>query len=139
MANDIIASMVLAIWLYLIARRAAGSGGARRDGEAVAPPDAWPSVAAIVPARNEAEWSAQTLASLLRQDYPGALSVILVDDQSHDGTRRSRGTPRSHRRRRAAHRIAGAAAPPGWTGKLWARARASKAPMAACRRRIISS
>ena len=44
-----------------------------------------PSVAIVVPARNEAETIAQSVTSLLRQDYP-ALSLIVVDDDSDDGT-----------------------------------------------------
>ena len=48
--------------------------------------DAWPSVVAIIPARDEADVIARTVDSLLRQDYPGRFSVIVVDDQSSDGT-----------------------------------------------------
>ena len=40
----------------------------------------------VIPARDEAEGVGDTIASLLQQDYPGAFSVILVDDQSTDGT-----------------------------------------------------
>ena len=43
-------------------------------------------VAVVVPARNEAESIRQSLGSLLAQDYPAELSVILVDDDSTDGT-----------------------------------------------------
>ena len=46
----------------------------------------WPSVTAIIPARDEAESIGQTVHSLLSQDYPGEFSVVLVDDQSSDGT-----------------------------------------------------
>jgi hopene-associated glycosyltransferase HpnB len=49
-------------------------------------PSVWPNVAIIVPARNEAEILPQTLPSLLAQDYAGGYRVILVDDQSSDGT-----------------------------------------------------
>ena len=49
-------------------------------------PAAWPAVTAVIPARDEAEGVGDTIASLLKQDYPGAFSVILVDDQSTDGT-----------------------------------------------------
>ena len=44
-----------------------------------------PPVAIVVPARNEADNIAQSVTSLLRQDYP-ALSLIVVDDDSDDGT-----------------------------------------------------
>src|SRR5271163_1789086 len=49
-------------------------------------PGRWPDVVAVVPARNEAEMLPATLPALLGQEYPGALSVILVDDGSSDGT-----------------------------------------------------
>ena len=90
MANDLIASMVLAIWLYLIAARGGFWRAADRDDAplpaAAAPAAAWPAVTAVIPARDEAECVGETVASLLRQDYPGAFTVVLVDDQSRDGT-----------------------------------------------------
>src|SRR5215813_5477035 len=49
--------------------------------------EVWPAVAAVVPARNEEETVAAVIASLLAQDYPGRLSVTLVDDRSTDATR----------------------------------------------------
>ncbi len=45
-----------------------------------------PPVTVIVPARDEAPLIAQSLRSLLAQDYAGSLRVILVDDGSTDGT-----------------------------------------------------
>jgi len=50
------------------------------------PPDNWPSVDIIVPARDEAGVLPRSLPSLLKQDYPGPWRVILVDDHSDDGT-----------------------------------------------------
>jgi hopene-associated glycosyltransferase HpnB len=49
-------------------------------------PASWPSVTAVIPARNEAAVLPTSLPSLLRQDYPGPLSIVLVDDESTDGT-----------------------------------------------------
>ena len=46
----------------------------------------YPSVCAIIPARNEAQMLPQTLPSLLQQDYPGKFNLILVDDRSSDRT-----------------------------------------------------
>jgi hopene-associated glycosyltransferase HpnB len=46
----------------------------------------WPEVTAVIPARDEAEILPATLPSVLAQRYPGAFSVILVDDASADGT-----------------------------------------------------
>jgi hopene-associated glycosyltransferase HpnB len=116
---DVIAGASFALWLYLLF----GRGGFWREG--VLPPAPaparWPGVTAVVPARNEAEFVGQALGSLLSQDYPGAFSVILVDDHSTDGTAACA---------REAAEAAGAAErltivearrlPPGWTGKLWA-------------------
>ncbi len=73
-------------WAYLFA----GHGGFWRTAERLPPatgePAGWPDVVAVVPARNEAEMLPVTLPTLLGQEYPGALSVILVDDCSSDGT-----------------------------------------------------
>ncbi len=84
-----------------------------------AQPRSWPRVAAVVPARNEAETIGATIGSLMRQDYPGAWTIILVDDDSSDGT--------AEIARRAAaaaperlHVVTSRGLPPGWTGKLWA-------------------
>ena len=89
MTNLLIASMVLAIWLYLLIGRGAFWRGREFDdavpaGQGVGDP--WPAVTAVIPARDEAESVGQTVSALLRQDYPGAFSVIVVDDQSRDGT-----------------------------------------------------
>jgi hopene-associated glycosyltransferase HpnB len=81
----------------------------------------WPSVTVVVPARNEADGIAETIGSLLRQTYAGDFRIILVDDDSSDGTA-------DIARRRAAELnaadrlqiIDGQPLPRGWTGKLWA-------------------
>ncbi|OYV74314.1 MAG: glycosyl transferase family 2, partial [Acidithiobacillus ferrivorans] len=83
----------------------------------------WPEVTAVVPARNEAEGIGDCVSALLRQDYPGVLHVIVVDDQSSDGT--------AARAREAACRVdaasrlevlRGAPLPENWAGKVWAMA-----------------
>ncbi len=74
----------------------------------------WPGIVCVIPARNEAETIGQTVASLLAQDYPGDVSVIVVDDGSDDGTAAAAGT--SER----LSVIRGKALEAGWTGKLWA-------------------
>lgn len=56
-----------------------------RSGGGARVPDGMPSVAVVVPARNEQEALPQCLESLLTQDYPN-LRVIAVDDRSTDGT-----------------------------------------------------
>jgi hopene-associated glycosyltransferase HpnB len=80
---------------------------------AAPPPAAWPAVVAIVPARNEAAILPETLPGLLDQDYPGRFRVVLVDDESSDGTGQVAG-------RLGALCIPGEPLPPGWAGKVWA-------------------
>ena len=50
------------------------------------PPLRWPSVTAVIPARDEAETIGETVHSLLAQDYPGSFRLVVVDDRSTDGT-----------------------------------------------------
>src|ERR1700719_4727539 len=68
-ANDLIASMVLAIWLYLLAARGGFWLAAQRDDDGPAWDGAadgsWPAIAAIIPARDEAECVAETIGSLI--------------------------------------------------------------------------
>ncbi len=67
-------------WIYLLA----GHGGFWRTSHRLPAsgqePDPWPSVTAVIPARDEAAILPETLPTLLTQDYPGRLTVILADD-----------------------------------------------------------
>ena len=63
--------------------------------------------------------SSDTIGSLLAQDYPGRLRVILVDDESTRRHRRCRAPARRRQQTDRDHRRQ--ARPQGWTGKLWAR------------------
>jgi hopene-associated glycosyltransferase HpnB len=121
MKYDIIAAAVLASWCYLItARGAFWWAGVRDDGRAPLRTP-WPAVVAVVPARNEANCVADSIGSLLDQDYPGAFSVILVDDQSGDGTAAI--ASRAAKMRGASDRLTivfGQGPPAGWMGKTWA-------------------
>jgi len=124
-ANDLVASTVLAIWLYLIAARGGFWRAVVGDDEnpsLLRPTGAgWPVVAAIIPARDEAECVGQTIDSLLRQTYSGAFHVILVDDQSRDGTTQvARDAAVALGAADRLSVVPGRALPPGWTGKLWA-------------------
>jgi hopene-associated glycosyltransferase HpnB len=84
-------------------------------------PDGWPAVAGVVPARNEADVVAAAVTSLLDQDYPGPLKVILVDDHSTDGTATAAiEAGRASDRPEALRVVASEPLPAGWAGKLWA-------------------
>ena len=88
----------------------------RDDTAAKAEPAAWPSVVAVVPARDEAAVVGAAMASLAAQNYPGAFRILLVDDNSSDGTAalaRNAGGGRLEV-------LPGRPLAPGWTGKLWA-------------------
>jgi hopene-associated glycosyltransferase HpnB len=81
----------------------------------------WPRVVAIVPARNEAEFIARTVESMVKQDYPGELRVVVVDDHSEDGTGEL--AREAAARAGASERVLvqrGATLQSGWTGKLLA-------------------
>src|ERR1700745_2910178 len=116
-----LALLALAVWVYLLLARGGFWRWIQRDSRDVpeAEPSSWPSVVAVVPARNEADMIPQSLASLLRQSYAGPFCVILVDDNSDDGTLVAArevaagcSTPLTI--------VRGAPLPAGWPGKLWA-------------------
>jgi hopene-associated glycosyltransferase HpnB len=123
--NELIASMVLAIWLYLLAARGGfWQAREREEGGPAGNPSGsrhWPAISAVIPARDEAECIGETVASLLRQNYPGAFNVTVVDDQSRDGTaqiaQKAAGTIGADNRLTV---LPGRSLPGGWTGKLWA-------------------
>jgi len=75
-----VASIALAVWLYLLLARGAFWRCSERDDWGPAELPAWPLVAAVVPARNEADCIGDSIGSLLAQDYRGGWTVILVDD-----------------------------------------------------------
>jgi hopene-associated glycosyltransferase HpnB len=115
----VIAVICAAIWVYLVAARGAYWRAAVRDDTgAGAMRGRWPAVAAVVPARNESECIARSVRSLLRQDYRGPLSVVIVDDDSDDGTGATAADAAAGDARLSVIRTNGPAA--GWTGKLWA-------------------
>lgn len=113
----------LATWLVLVffwgSYWRVGRYDADRD--PVPPPSTWPPVVAVVPARNEAQTITQVIQGLARQDYPGDFRIIVVDDDSNDGT--------DDAARLAAidagigsrlEVISAPALPSSWTGKVWA-------------------
>lgn len=85
-----------------------------------APPD-WPALLAVIPARNEADGIAATLRSLWEQDYPGDLHVVLVDDESDDGTAEiAREAAREYGQEVRLRIVSAPPRSPEWTGKVWA-------------------
>jgi hopene-associated glycosyltransferase HpnB len=119
---QLLAALTLGIWLYLLLGRGGFWLSSERD-------DATPAgakkiqanVAVVIPARDEAEGIGACIGSLLRQDYAGDWSIVLVDDGSSDGTADiARKAAAALGAQQRLHVVAGAPLPTGWTGKLWA-------------------
>ncbi len=133
--------LAVAAWVYLLA----GHGGFWRTDQrlppAAADPAVWPAVVAVIPARDEAAVLPETLPTLLTQDYPGPFMIVLVDDESTDGTAEvaaklaAASQPGTACQPGASPRpggadpadpaqrlrvVAGEPPPPGWAGKVWA-------------------
>lgn len=119
----ILSALVLAAWLYLTLSHGKFWLMLERE-ERNEPPgpeghEDWPRVTAVIPARNEADMIPRALASLLAQNYPGEFSIVLVDDESSDGTGAvARKLAESASRKIAV--VSGKPLPPGWAGKVWA-------------------
>lgn len=109
-----------AIWLYLALARGGFWLCGQTDEEATPALPAWPRVAAIIPARNEADSVGTAVASLLAQDYPGSFDIVLVDDQSSDGTAAIARQAAKGLGEERLTILAGKGLPAGWSGKLWA-------------------
>ncbi len=132
MLIDATAALCLALWVCLIGARGGFWLAAERDQDRPAPPPVWPPVTAVIPARNEADVIRASVTSLLQQDYPGALSIIVVDDDSSDETAAlARQAGASAPDGRAVTVVTNHGLPAGWTGKLWAVSRGVAAAEAA--------
>jgi hopene-associated glycosyltransferase HpnB len=143
------ALLSLVIWLYLLLLRgrywladqrlpattrpdavpqtAAGAGTGAAGETAVTRDDVWPAVAVVVPARDEAAVLPLTLPTLLGQDYPGPISVLLVDDASGDDTAEVAEKLAAARPGGALKIVRSAGPPPGWAGKVAAMRRGFEA------------
>lgn len=77
-------------------------------------------VAAIIPARDEADLIGQAVRSLKAQRFEGRLEIFVVDDNSSDNTA-------DIARANGARVIQAGPLPQGWTGKLWAISQGTKA------------
>ena len=117
----IIVGLSLAIWLFLILFWGNFWRSDQRIVDDTNQIETYPTVWAVVPARNEAEAIALSLTSLLNQNYLGNFSVVLVDDNSSDRTREiAQATADKLGKRENLKIIAGKPLAAGWKGKLWA-------------------
>jgi len=127
-ASTLLSATSLGIWLYLTLGRGMFWRLRPFDDDSIqhaaiehAAPPRWPRVVAIIPARNEAATIGETTSALLRQDYPGEFSFIVVDDHSEDETPRiAQQFASQHDAQSRVQIHLASPLPPGWTGKLWA-------------------
>ncbi|HAM03859.1 MAG TPA: glycosyl transferase family 2 [Acidimicrobiaceae bacterium] len=120
LALVVVLAVLDATWLYLALLR----GFFWTTSVRLAPErslDRWPSVAVVVPARDEEEVLRLTLPRLLAMDYPGEAKVVLVDDRSGDGTGfLARALAADPSARLPLTIVAGTEPAPRWMGKVWA-------------------
>ena len=120
MIAGVLSAVALVAWVYLVFARGGFWLGRERDDATEPLPAALPQVAAVVPARNEADSIAQSITSLLSQDYP-ALAIVLVDDDSDDGTADIARHAAAALGKEGRLTVVSSGGPPArWTGKLWA-------------------
>jgi hopene-associated glycosyltransferase HpnB len=106
----VVSAIVCLIWIFLVFGRK--SFWRISEPSSLPAPQSQPKVAAVIPARNEADVIGRSVSSLLASDYP--TQIFLVDDHSADGTAEAAGSdPRLTI-------LSAAPLQPGWTGKLWA-------------------
>ena len=120
---NVLGIITLGIWLHLFFGRGWFWRVRKQDADRTADEkqSKWPSVVVVVPARNEAETIGRAVAGLVKQDYPGAFSVVVVDDHSEDATASVAQQVAAESGAGERLRIVSASAlAAGWTGKLWA-------------------
>lgn len=120
MITNVVSFLALAAWIALGLTRLPFMARPPTLPAAPAPAD-WPAVVAVIPARDEAATIGAVVGAHFHSTYPDALTVIVIDDHSTDGTAAL-----------AFDAAAGGASPPfrafslieapslaeGWTGKL---------------------
>ncbi|HKD82254.1 MAG TPA: glycosyltransferase [Candidatus Angelobacter sp.] len=108
----------LSIWGYLLLAR--GQFWRIRPAQTAVHADPV-RIAAVIPARNEADVVGRVISSLLQQAVGNTLHIFLVDDGSTDGTTSAaRDAAKIMGRPELLTVIQGRPLPPGWSGKLWA-------------------
>jgi hopene-associated glycosyltransferase HpnB len=124
----VLSAISLLIWCVLLFARGGFWRTRPAPPMAVEQRDAWPAVAAVVPARNEADVIGKAVGTLISQNYPGAFHVIVVDDHSTDGTAdAARAAALSLQRPERLTVLTAKPLPAGWSGKVWAQSQGIEA------------
>ncbi len=107
-------------WCCLLVVRG-GFWQVQRLGADISSPEKSGLIAVIIPARNEASLIGEAVNSLLQQSCVDSIRIIVIDDNSTDGTAgAARQAITSQSPADALTVITGQPLPPGWSGKLWA-------------------
>ncbi len=109
----------LAVWIYLLFAR--GSFWRISKPQPAIPVTTRPTIAVVIPARNEADVIARAITSLLHQQIDANLHIVLTDDASTDATAAvARQATASANMGAALIILNGKPLPAGWSGKVWA-------------------
>jgi len=117
---QLIAATSIIMWLILFFFRGQFWRADQRLIETTALLKNLPEIVIIIPARNEERLLRKSVTSLLRQNYKGRMSIIIIDDNSSDNTRRI--IQSLCKENKNIQMIKGTKTSSGWTGKLWAMA-----------------
>ncbi|WNJ98785.1 glycosyltransferase [Thalassospiraceae bacterium LMO-JJ14] len=79
-----------------------------------------PDVVCVIPARDEADSIGRTVRALLDQDYAGNFRIVVVDDNSTDGTADAARAALKAGESKRLNIIDGEPLAEGWVGKMWA-------------------
>jgi hopene-associated glycosyltransferase HpnB len=112
---SLLALLSLLAWIWLLLLRGGFWRCDQIRGRDVGDLADWPSILAVIPARDEAETIAASVRSLVQQDYPGELLIVVVDDGSSDDT-----AALVRDLAPSVEVLTGAPLPENWTGKMWA-------------------
>lgn len=111
----------LLIWLYLLLFHGRFWHADQRLLDAPSDIAKWPDICAVVPARNEEMTIQRTVRSLLDQNYPGKISIIVINDNSDDDTaNEARAAALDVDEEKRLTVINGQPLIEGWVGKMWA-------------------
>jgi hopene-associated glycosyltransferase HpnB len=130
---QVLATVVLLVWLYLLLARGGFWRVSAQLGQPPVDHDLARSIVAVIPARNEAGVVGDAVRSLLQQDFGGSMHVIVVDDGSADDTEGAAARAAAGMGAMAQLTvIRGAPLPAQWSGKVWAMSQgvAAAAPFA---------
>jgi squalene synthase HpnD len=118
----LLAVLSLVAWVGVLASRRGFWLCDQRLDKQSATPGLPPEVVVVIPARDEAPTIGETVRSLLNQSYPGKLRMIVVDDNSTDGTAKAAraGAALVSDGPERLTVISGKPLETGWSGKLWA-------------------